>query len=182
MTTKLALGPCNRQIEPPPVVARSRRLALDILLFGKILESVSPVIRSIEIHARPSRVWRHFASQEALRRWISPNLEIDLRPGGEYRFLGPDNKTWVSGHVMEFVPEGWLILSWLEENQGWTHPARFVVALEACAAGTKVTIIHDGFAGTGRADWPELVADYEHGSDAHGILDTLAALVNASES
>ena len=113
MTTKLALGPCNRQIEPPPVVARSKRLALDILLFGKILESVSPVIRSIEIHARPSKVWRHFASQEALRRWISPNLEIDLRPGGEYRFLGPDNKTWVSGHVMEFVPEGWLILSWL---------------------------------------------------------------------
>ena len=142
---------------------------------------MSPVIRSIEIQARPSKVWRHVASQEALRRWISPNLEIDLRPGGAYRFLGADNKTWVSGHVMELVPEGWLILSWLEEEQGWTHPARFVVSLEPCAAGTKVTIIHDGFAGTGRADWPALLADYEHGADAHGILDTLAALVNASE-
>jgi uncharacterized protein YndB with AHSA1/START domain len=137
------------------------------------------VIRTIEICATPSKVWRFIATQEALRRWISANLEIDLQVGGKYRFLGPDNKTWVSGQVMELVPEGWLILSWLEEDQGWTHPARFVIALEACAAGTKVTIIHDGFAATGVASWPELVADYEQGSDAHGILDKLAALVNA---
>jgi uncharacterized protein YndB with AHSA1/START domain len=141
----------------------------------------SRVSRSIEIRAAPSKVWRQIASQEALRRWISSNLEIDLQVGGKYRFLGPDNKTWVSGHVMEFVPEGWLILSWLEEDQGWTHPGRFVIALEASVAGTKVTIIHDGFAGTGVAAWPELVADYERGSDAHGILDKLAALVNADE-
>ena len=137
------------------------------------------VIRTIEIRATPSKVWRFIATQETLRRWISPNLDIDLQVGGKYRFLGPDNKTWVSGHVMELVPEGWLILSWLEKDQGWVHPARFVIALEALAAGTKVTIIHDGFAATGHADWPEIVADYERGSDAHGILDKLAALVNA---
>lgn len=137
------------------------------------------VTRTIEIRAAPSKVWRHVASQEALRRWISPNLEIDLNVGGKYRFLGPDDKTWVSGRVLELVPEGWLILSWLEEGQGWAHPARFVVALEASSTGTKVTVIHDGFAGTGRDDWPEMVLDYERGSDAHRILDKLAALVNA---
>jgi uncharacterized protein YndB with AHSA1/START domain len=137
------------------------------------------VIRTVEIRATPSKVWRFLATQDALRRWISPNLEIDLKVGGAYRFLGPDDKTWVSGRVMELVPEGWLVLSWLEEGQGWTHPARFVVALEASATGTKVTVIHDGFAGTGRANWPELVADYERGSDAHKILDKLAALVKA---
>ena len=137
------------------------------------------VTRAIEIRATPAKVWRFLATEGGLRRWISPNLEIDLRVGGKYRFLGPDNKTWVSGHVLDLVPEAWLILSWLEEDQGWTHPARFVVALEACAAGTKVTIIHDGFEGTGRSDWPALVADYEQGSDAHGILHKLAALVTA---
>src|SRR6185312_11837769 len=121
---KAGLGTVLRSDRISAPGARSKRPALDILLFGKIIESMSPVIRSIEIQARPSKVWRHVASQEALRRWISPNLEIDLRPGGAYRFLGPDNKTWVSGHVMELVPEGWLILSWLEEEQGWTHPAR----------------------------------------------------------
>ena len=140
------------------------------------------VIRTIEIRATPSKVWRHVSSLESLRKWIAPSLEIDLKVGGKYRFLSPDNKTSVSGTVMELVPEGWLILSWLEEDQGWAHPARFVIALEAAAAGTKVTIIHDGFAGTGRADWPEMVADYERGSDAHRILDKLAQLVSESES
>lgn len=135
------------------------------------------VTRSLEIRATPAKVWRFFASQDGLRRWIGPNLEIDLKVGGKYRFLGPDNKTWVTGHVLDLVPHAWLILSWLEQDQGWTYPARLVLALEACEAGTKVTIIHDGFAGTGRTDWPEIVADYEQGADAHGILNTLAALV-----
>src|SRR5215469_1958141 len=138
------------------------------------------VIRTLEIRATPSKVWRFVSSQEALRRWISPNLEIDLKVGGAYRFLGPDDKTWVSGCVMELVPEGWLILSWLEEGQGWAHPARFVVALEASAVGTKVTVIHDGFTETS-PNWPEMVADYERGADAHKILDKLAALVGESE-
>ncbi len=139
------------------------------------------VTRAIEIRATPAKVWRFLGTEDGLRRWISPNLKIDLKVGGKYRFLGPDNKTWVSGEVLDLVPEAWLILSWLEEDQGWSHPARFVVALEAATSGTKVTIIHDGFAGTGRTDWPELVADYEQGSDAHRILDKLAALVNEDE-
>lgn len=135
------------------------------------------VIRSIEINAAPSRVWRYVASEEGLRGWIAPNLEIDLKIGGKYRFLGPDQKTWVSGHVLELVPEGWLILSWLEENQGWLYPARFVIALEASQTGTKVTIIHDGFAGTGVESWEEMALDYAQGADTHGILDKLKALV-----
>jgi uncharacterized protein YndB with AHSA1/START domain len=139
------------------------------------------VIRTIEIRATPSTVWRYIGSQEALRRWISPNLEIDLSVGGKYRFLGPDEKTWVSGRVLELVPEGWLILSWLEEGQGWAHPARFVVALEASASGTKVTVIHDGFAGTGGPSWSDMVADYERGADQHKILEKLAALVGECE-
>jgi uncharacterized protein YndB with AHSA1/START domain len=141
----------------------------------------SQVIRTIEIRATPSKVWRYIASQEALRHWIGPNLEIDLTVGGKYRFLGPDQKTWISGTVLELVREGWLILSWTEEDHGWVHPARFVVALEASMVGTKVTIIHDGFAGTGCADWQDMVPDYERGADAHKILEKLAALVNASE-
>ncbi len=140
------------------------------------------VIRSIEIRATPSKVWRHVATQESLRRWISPNLEIDLRVGGHYRFLGPDQQTWVVGTVLELVPEGWLILSWLEESQGWTHPTRLVVALEASGAGTKVTVIHDGFAGIGRQDWPDVVLDYQRGADAHKLPEKLAALVDADES
>ncbi len=139
------------------------------------------VIRSIEIQAKPSAVWRWLATQEALRRWISPNIEIDLRVGGAYRFLGPDNKTWVSGTVLEFETERSLMLSWLEENGGWQHPARLVITLAPIAAGTRVTLIHDGFEDIGRSDWLETVQDYERGADVHRILDHLADLVKAAD-
>jgi|SRR5215469_2742756 len=136
------------------------------------------VIRSIEIQAPPSAIWRWLATQEALRRWISSNLKIDLRVGGAYRFLGPDHQTWISGHVLEFEPERSLILSWLEEGSGWEHPARLVITLAPAARGTKVTLIHDGFEGIGRSE-AEVVQDYERGADRHRILDRLADLVSA---
>jgi uncharacterized protein YndB with AHSA1/START domain len=137
------------------------------------------VVRSIEIEVPPSAVWRWLATQEALRRWISPNLEIDLRVGGAYRFLGPDKETWIVGSVLELVPEGTLILSWMEEAQGWLHPARLVISLAASPIGTKVTLVHDGFAGIGKPGWPETVKDYEIGADAHRVLEKLMELVVA---
>ncbi len=139
------------------------------------------VVRSIEINAPPRAVWRCLATQEALRRWISPNMDIDLRVGGSYRFLGPDNATSISGNVLELEPEKSLILSWLEEGSGWVNPARLVITLVPTASGTRVTLIHDGFEGIGRSDWAETVQDYERGADLHRILDHLRDLVNAED-
>jgi uncharacterized protein YndB with AHSA1/START domain len=139
------------------------------------------VIRSIEILASPDAVWRWLASQDALRQWISPSIDIDLRVGGAYRFLGPDDKTSVSGTVLELQADKSLILSWLEEGSGWLHPARLMITLARTAAGTRVTLIHDGFEGIGRSDWPETVQDYERGADAHRILDRLANLVSTRD-
>lgn len=137
------------------------------------------VVRSIEIQAPPSSVWRWLASEAGIRAWLSPSLEIDLRPGGAYRLLGPDEQTWVSGTVLEVVPEGALVLSWLEEDAGWVHPARLVITLAATPAGTQVTLAHDGFAGIGKPDWPGTVQAYERGADRHRVLERLAGLVMA---
>jgi uncharacterized protein YndB with AHSA1/START domain len=136
------------------------------------------VIRSIEIQASPSAVWFWLASQESLRRWISPNIEIDLRVGGAYRFLGPDQKTWISGTVLELEPERSLILSWLEESSGWLNPARLAITLAPIARGTQVTLIHDGFENIGLSGWLETVEDYERGADLHRVLDRLSELVS----
>src|ERR1700684_1303595 len=108
------------------------------------------VIRSIEIAAPPSVVWRWLATQEALRQWISPNLEIDLSVGGAYRMLGADGETSISGVVLELTPERALVLSWMEEQGGWVPPPRLVIPLEPAPAGTKVSLAHDGFAGIGK--------------------------------
>jgi uncharacterized protein YndB with AHSA1/START domain len=137
---------------------------------------VPEVVRSIEIATPPSSVWTWMATQEGLRRWLSPNLEIDLRVGGAYRLLGPDDETWITGTVLELVPEGGLVLSWLEEGGDWVYPARLVITLTPTTKGTKVTLIHDGFAGIGKASWPNTLRAYERGADRHRVLDRLAEL------
>jgi uncharacterized protein YndB with AHSA1/START domain len=135
------------------------------------------VIRSLDIEAPPSKVWHWLASQEALRRWLRPNLEIDLRVGGGYRMLGSDEETWISGVVLELVPERALVLSWMEEDAGWAHPARLVIELVAIAEGTRVSLTHDGFAGIGKDGWPGTLEAYDRGADRHRILEQLAELV-----
>jgi uncharacterized protein YndB with AHSA1/START domain len=135
------------------------------------------VVRSIEIGAPPSAVWRWLATPEALRRWISPNLEIDLRVGGAYRLLNPGEDTRISGTVLELVPEGGLVLSWLEEGGDWVHPARLAVTLTPTPAGTRVTLTHDGFAGIGKSGWSDTQRAYERGADRHRLLERLSELV-----
>jgi len=138
------------------------------------------VIRSVEIAAPPSRVWAWLASPDALRQWLSPELEIDLRVGGAYRLRGPDGDSWITGTVLEVVPEGLLVLSWLEEGSAWVHPARLVLSLAPTAAGTRVTLTHDGFAGIGTAGWAGTAEAYERGADRHQVLQRLARCVAAA--
>jgi uncharacterized protein YndB with AHSA1/START domain len=137
------------------------------------------VVRSIEIQASPSAVWSWLATAEGLRRWISPNLEIDLRVGGEYRLSETADGTTISGTVLELAAERSLVLSWLEEDGDWVHPARLSITLIPTPAGTQVTLTHDGFAGIGKPGWPETVRAYERGADRHQLLERLAALVDA---
>jgi uncharacterized protein YndB with AHSA1/START domain len=138
------------------------------------------VSRSIEIKAPPSAVWRWLASEEVLRRWLSPSLEIDLRVGGAYRFKGPDDATWISGTVLELAPEGALVLSWFEEGANWLHPARLVITLAPTPQGARVTLAHDGFAGIGKPGWAGTLQAYERGADRHKILEQLAELVTGA--
>jgi uncharacterized protein YndB with AHSA1/START domain len=141
---------------------------------------VPEVIRTIEIAAPPSAVWPWLASQESLRQWWgTPDLEIDLTVGGAFTLTGPDGETRDSGQVLEFDPERRLVLSWFEEESGWVHPARLLFTLEPTAAGTLVTLQHDGFAGIGKANWRSVTDAYERGADAHALLPKLAALIGA---
>lgn len=138
------------------------------------------VRRSLDMQAPPSTVWRWFASQEALRRWLRPDLVIDLQVGGSYRMLGTDGTTWISGTVLDLVPEGRLVLSWLEEDAGWQHPGRLVIELSPTATGTRVSLVHDGFAGIGTPGWRDTEAAYERGADRAGVLEALAGVLAAA--
>ncbi|MGA8667434.1 MAG: SRPBCC domain-containing protein [Candidatus Dormiibacterota bacterium] len=135
------------------------------------------VVRSVDIQAPPSAVWKWFASQESLRRWLGSELEIDLRVGGAYQLLGPDKETWIRGSVLELIPEGRLVLSWMEQGGDWVYPSRLVISLAATSTGTQVTLLHDGFAGIGKSGWPGTLDAYELGADRHRVLEQLAELV-----
>ncbi|MGA8523349.1 MAG: SRPBCC family protein [Candidatus Dormiibacterota bacterium] len=135
------------------------------------------VVRSVDIQAPPSAVWKWFESQESLRRWLGSELEIDLRVGGAYRLLGPDKETWIRGSVLELIPEGRLVLSWMEQGGDWVYPSRLVISLVATSTGTQVTLLHDGFAGIGKSGWPGTLDAYELGADRHRVLEQLAELV-----
>lgn len=136
------------------------------------------VTRRITIARPPSVVWHQFGTQDALRRWLSSTLTIDLQEGGRYRMLGADGVTWISGVVLEFVPEGRLVLSWMEEDAGWEHPGRLVIELRAAGDGTEVSLTHDGFAGIGTPTWQRTRDAYEQGAAKHQVLERLADVVN----
>jgi len=140
---------------------------------------VPDITQTIEIEAPPSAVWRWLSDAERLRRWMSPDLEIDLRVGGDYRMVGADGETRISGTVLSIVPEGRLVLSWMEEGGDWMRPGRLVISLEPVAAGTRVTLVHDGFAGIGTGRWPEVERAYALGAERHRLLDRLAEVVAA---
>lgn len=137
------------------------------------------VTKTITIPRDAAAVWRQFASQEGLRKWLSPDLTIDLRRGGAYRMPGADGEAWISGVVLELEPEKSFVLSWLEEDAGWTHPGRLTITLEGHDAGTAVTLVHDGFAGIGTATWERTEAAYERGLEQHLVLEQLADAVAA---
>ena len=137
------------------------------------------VVRSIDIAATPSVVWQWLATPEALRAWMAPELEIDLRPGGAYRMVGADGDTTVSGTVLDVVPQDRLVLSWSEEGAGWLCPARLVITLEPIRTGTRVTLTHEGLAGIGSPRWRDIEQAYERGADRHRLLDHLAQLVDS---
>lgn len=138
------------------------------------------ISRTITIPRPPRVVWRQFASEAALRRWLAPTIEIELEEAGRYRMRGADEATWVRGRVLEIVPEERLVLSWMEEDAGWEHPARLVISLAPDAeGGTTVTLIHDGFAGIGTPTWRGTRDAYQRGIERHRVLEQLADAVLA---
>jgi hypothetical protein len=52
-----------------------------------------------------------------------------------------------------------------------------MIELAAIPSGTKVTLVHDGFAGIGKPGWQKTVEGYERGAERHRLLEKLAAVV-----
>lgn len=134
------------------------------------------VERSIEIQASPSVVWELLSTQEGLRSWWAENVEIEMKVGGKHRHFMAEANQWLSGYVLEIIPEKMLMLSWFEEDTDWLFPTRLTFTLEEIPGGTRVTHRYDGFAGIGKPTWERTMEAYNRGIDQHGLLAGLKAL------
>jgi uncharacterized protein YndB with AHSA1/START domain len=125
-------------------------------------------------------VFRAWTDPEALRRWwvpfegmTVPAAEVDLRPGGRYRFTmrnAGGEEFHLSGIYREVRPPERLVYTWRwDDGDGETL---VTVDFEAKGATTLLHLTHERF--------PDAAARDRHGVGWSGVLDRLVAvMVNA---
>jgi uncharacterized protein YndB with AHSA1/START domain len=142
--------------------------------------------RSVRIartfEAPRERLFRAFSEKEAVKVWFAApsNLfwlqepELDLRPGGRYRFtVGDGTKVWsIHGSYLEVEPPSRLSFTWLWENdptRGDSGDTVVTVELFDRGGRTEVVLTHEGFAS-------ELVQG-EHDQGWEECLDAIGTLL-----
>jgi uncharacterized protein (TIGR03086 family) len=104
--------------------------------------------KSVVVPLGPEETFALLTEPERLRRWATITARLELRAGGTYRWtMTPANS--VEGTVIEVEPGRRLVLSW-----GWSGASSdlrpgastVTVTFEPVAAGTLVTLIHEGLA------------------------------------
>lgn len=128
--------------------------------------------------ASPERVFAAWTTPELLARWMAPRddfaptvAEVDLRPGGRYRFAmsAPNgDRPAVSGTFVEIVPGEKLVFTW-----AWAHMPDCVSLVTVTLApkddGTELTLHHERFA--------DDEAKSKHAEGWSGCLGRLARVV-----
>lgn len=128
--------------------------------------SVTPdaIVTEIHIEAPPARVFQALIDPAQVPQWWGQSeiyqcteFQADLRVGGKWRAAGTagnDGRFEVFGEFVEVNPPLLLAYTW---TASWTGDTRTAVRweLEPEGRGTRVRIIHSGFAGR-----PELAQSY----------------------
>jgi uncharacterized protein YndB with AHSA1/START domain len=101
---------------------------------GKTLPAVQ---RSIDLDAPPEDVWKAIAEESLLREWLAPEVEIDLREGGEIACRYEDGEER-RGTVAALEEAEGLAFEWQRDGAG---PSRVEFLVDAVAGGTRLTVV-----------------------------------------
>jgi uncharacterized protein YndB with AHSA1/START domain len=115
------------------------------------------VQRSIDLDAPPEDVWKAIAEESMLREWLAPEVEIDLREGGEVACRYDDGEER-RGTVAVVEEAERLAFEWRREGAG---PSRVEFLVDAVADGTRLTVVETRLSGAPllAASWaPRLTA------------------------
>ena len=99
------------------------------------------VQRELELAAEPQDVWRAMTDPARLRTWLAEEVELELRPGGDARFVVDGEPR--SGWVEEVRPPrdgdgGRLVFWWQADNE---PAARVCLEVEGTGLGARVRIV-----------------------------------------
>jgi uncharacterized protein YndB with AHSA1/START domain len=98
--------------------------------------------------APPEAVWAAFTSVDQPRPYyFDAVLQADLRPGGRWRFVTESREGLLAGgEVLAFEPPRRFVQTFAAADLA-DPPSRIAVTLDAVPGGTRVELVHDGFAG-----------------------------------
>jgi uncharacterized protein YndB with AHSA1/START domain len=130
--------------------------------------------KSIVVGAPAEAVWQGLGSQEGLRAWLAEDMVIEPRLGGRVVFHAYGVE--LSGEVTAFEPPRLLAFGWNQTPPGWPVPTTLTVSVADEGEGTRVHLVHDGFAGLPANIRDEVFAGYVHGWEDDSDLIRLKEL------
>lgn len=122
--------------------------------------SAGTITAAVDVATPPERVYRMLVTAETERWWGSPETyamrewAAELRPGGSWRVLvcfADGRRLPASGHFLEFDPPEKVVQTRTYELD---HPTlgrketRVTYLFEPRTRGARVTVFHEGFAGS----------------------------------
>jgi uncharacterized protein YndB with AHSA1/START domain len=100
--------------------------------------------RTISVAVSVERAWRAVTNPRELEAWFYPRVtSFETRPGGKLAY-GFDDRFMAEGRVREVEPGR--RLRWREEPGMLPGATEVTVALEPHRSGTRIAIVHTGFA------------------------------------
>jgi len=124
----------------------------------------APRVRlSVFIAAAPKRVFAALTTPALMDRWIATAARVDLREGGDYGYgwtydVGGRPVAGGPTRILELVPNERLVTDWPDwRGAERGAPTRVVWTLLPEREGTRLTLIHEGFAA------PLDLGDYPYG-------------------
>ena len=98
------------------------------------------VRRSIDLDAPPEEVWKAITEESTLSDWLAPEVELELREGGEIACRYEDGEE--RRGTVELIEEAErLSFCWHREGSG---VSRVELLVDAVAGGTRLTVIETG--------------------------------------
>jgi uncharacterized protein YndB with AHSA1/START domain len=95
------------------------------------------VKRSIDLDASPEDVWKAITDESTLCDWLAPEVEIDLREGGEIACRYEDGEER-RGTIRLVEEVERLSFEWRRDG---ADPSRVEFVVDAVAGGTRLTVI-----------------------------------------